>query len=409
MLSDFENNEQVIDYKCRSGHFPNLSSNKDLVNLFIIVGLDKQIKEKFGKMTTDKNAIEFITTLYEAGQIPESISDFVRILVEYRECTKMISTYIEPFLSESDKSLLFGDYLHTEFNALGTRTGRFSSKNPNLLNLPIRKDRTYRGFIKPDEGMSVISIDMGQIEARILGIVLKVVTGDDTFINYLWEGKDIHEDFTKLFIDMYPEAYYKPLLMQYNNDTDKAFKAYRKIIKNTLTFPFVYLAGITKLAMINHVTEEQMKEVINVVKRKFPSIAEWHKYLFKQVREKGYLEALTGARIHAPLKYNQIANLTIQHTAAQVLLDVLYRVIFNAGLDCRLQVYDEIVMFVDNNKITETVEIFKEEALYIEKYPPNWHWWLKLAPLTFTVTVGKNYAELETVGEFSTVEGNWIV
>jgi len=407
VYNSFKTNEQVLEYKKRLGIFPNLSSNKDLLNLFTLAGLGDIIKDKFGKVKTGKDVIDFIVSLYESGKIDNKLSDFVKILAKYRECTKMLNTYIEPFLLDNEQTLLVNEMLHTEFSSTNVVTGRFSSSRPNLQNLPIRHDKEYRGIIVAGDGKSIIALDLGQIEARIIALTLKAIMNDDVFIQYLWEGKDIHGDVTEIFIKHFPEAYYTSLLKENNNDKDKAFKAYRKIMKNTFTFPYLYLAGKNKLATLNRVTEEQIEVIIEMFNKKFPAVKQWHKYLFDFINIHGYLETLTGVRIYAPLEYNQVANLTIQHTAVQLLNDVLYRLIFNKGIDCRIQVHDEIVIFVDDDKIFEVVDIIKNEIWTITKYPKNWHWWLKLAPLTFTVSIGKTYSSLETIGEFSTIEGNW--
>lgn len=392
----------VQEYKQKIGHSPNLSSEIDLKNIFILAGLDSHIELEFGKLKTDKNVIEYIIKLYENGVITDQkIVDFVKLLILYRDCNKMISTYLIPFTSDSKKIVLVDGVVHTNFDTTGTITGRFASRQPNLQNLPIRKTAQFRRIFDAGTDNIFISFDCGQIEARIIAITLAVVLKDYTFCDYLWQGKDIHGDITQFCIEQFPEAVYNSLLIKCDNDSQKASITYRKMIKNTFTFPYIYLAGLKKLMNLNKINEEQLRLVIEFVDNKLP-IKEWQQILFKELANKGYLTALTGFRVYSPLSYTDVVNYVIQHTAVQILNDVLKRLVFNRKLHAVIQVHDEGDLICHKDKFDYYIQCITEESTILDKYPKHWQKWLQLAPLTFTISSGESFGDLKPYRELTT-------
>ena len=298
-------------------------------------------------------------------------------IIEYREVSKLLSTYIIPMPDLADKH----DRVHTTFTQNVTATGRLSSQNPNLQNIPVRTDEGKRirtGFIAP-EGKVLVSADYSQFELRLAA----VLAGDQALINDFNSGIDIH---TKTAA----EAFGVPF--------DQVTKDQRRAAK-VINFGVLYGMSVKGLADAAKMSVIDAKKFIDnyfelraPIKRKLESI-------LKQAREQGYVETFYGRRRPTPdvksanFLIRQAAeraaqNMPIQGTEA----DLMKRAMINVdkalpeGAELVMQVHDSLIVECDKNIAKDVEKVLQQE---MENVAPELD--IKLA---VEVTTGKNWGEL---------------
>ena len=310
----------------------------------------------------------------------EKLKDFHPIIakiIEYREAAKLLSTYIIPMPDLADTS----DRIHTTFTQNVTATGRLSSQNPNLQNIPVRTEEGKRirtGFIAP-AGKVLVSADYSQFELRLAAIL----AGDQALINDFNSGIDIHTKTAS-------EAFDVPF--------DQVTKNQRRAAK-VINFGVLYGMSVKGLADAAKMSIADAKQFINnyfelraPIKRKLESI-------LKQAREQGYVETFYGRRRPTPdvkssnFLVRQAAeraaqNMPIQGTEA----DLMKRAMINvdralpAGAELVMQVHDSLIVECDENISKDVAKILKHE---MESVAPELA--IKLA---VDVTTGHNWGEL---------------
>lgn len=301
----------------------------------------------------------------------------IELIMKYREAAKLLSTYIMPIPSIADAK----GRIHTTFTQNVTATGRLSSLNPNLQNIPVRTDEGKRiraGFVAP-AGKVLVSADYSQFELRLAA----VLAGDQALIDDFNADIDIH---TKTAA----EAFHVPL--------EKVTKTQRRAAK-VINFGVLYGMSVKGLAEAAKMTVTEAKTFIDnyfalraPIKRKLENI-------LIQAREQGYVETYYGRRRPTPdvkssnFLIRQAAeraaqNMPIQGTEA----DLMKRAMINVdrtlpnGADMIMQVHDSLIVECDEEKANEVSKILKRE---MESIAPE----LKIK-LAVEVTVGKNWGEL---------------
>jgi DNA polymerase-1 len=241
----------------------NLNSPKQLgVILFETLALPHGKKTKTG-YSTDEQVLDGLKD--EHPVIP--------MLLQYREYHKLYSTYIEPLiaLAQNDPA----SRIYTSFVQTGTATGRLSSKNPNLQNIPVKTAlgmRIREAFVAP-EGKKLIGIDYSQIELRLLAHFSE----DTVLVNAFNEGHDIH--------------------MQTAIALFGAEDAHRKRnIAKTVNFGLLYGMGQKKLSDTLGITTKEAKEIIERYFETFPSVKGYFSGIVEQAKEMGYVETLLHRR-----------------------------------------------------------------------------------------------------------------
>ena len=310
----------------------------------------------------------------------EKLKDFHPIIakiIEYREAAKLLSTYIIPMPDLADAS----DRIHTTFTQNVTATGRLSSQNPNLQNIPVRTEEGKRirtGFIAP-AGKVLVSADYSQFELRLAAIL----AGDQALISDFNSGIDIHT---------------KTASEAFNVPFDQVTKNQRRAAK-VINFGVLYGMSVKGLADAAKMSITDAKQFINnyfelraPIKRKLESI-------LKQAREQGYVETFYGRRRPTPdvksanFLVRQAAeraaqNMPIQGTEA----DLMKRAMINvdralpAGAELVMQVHDSLIVECDENISKDVAKILKHE---MESVAPELA--IKLA---VDVTTGHNWGEL---------------
>ena len=297
-------------------------------------------------------------------------------ILEYREAYKLKSTYIEPLykLGLKDKK----SRIHTSFIQTGTATGRLSSKNPNLQNIPVKTElgREVRAGFVSQRGYSLVGIDYSQIELRLLAHF----SGDAALVEAFKEGKDIHYE-TALKIFGAQEA-----------------KNKRGVAKS-INFGLLYGMGSRKLSQTIHVSTKEAKEYIQSYFASFPTVKEFLHQVGENAKEKGYSSTLLGrkryfdfenanAMMHASY-LREAVNTLFQGSAADLIKMAMNKImdtIINKDAKLLLQIHDELIFEVKD----EFSGSFAKEAQEIMENIYK----LKV-PLKVSVEIGKNWGELK--------------
>lgn len=311
--------------------------------------------------------------------------------LEYREINKLKTTYIDPA-----PGWVYDDgILHTNFNNTVTSTGRLASESPNMQNFPKKKGVWVRELIVPPPNHIFVSIDYGQIEARVLAMASK----DPVFSKMIREGYDVHKEWAIKTFDYAPEALVKTTGKKDLND--KTLDEFRSIIKNSLVFPWFYGASEESVGMTLGVNPRVMHKIYEKFWETFKGILKWQERLIKLYEKNGYVETLTGRRRHAPLGKNEIINSPIQGTASDIVVDAMNRLreyAWKTGewqFITRLNVHDELDFFFHEDTFDEDVVT---AANMMCNVPFSF---VKGIPIEVEVSIGPSWGELEKVRKFT--------
>jgi len=197
----------------------------------------------------------------------------IEIILKYREYYKLQSTYIKPLLQYAKSDI--NSRIYTSFMQTGTATGRLSSQNPNLQNIPTRSElgkEIRKGFIAK-KGCKLVSIDYSQIELRLLAHF----SNDEALRNAFLNDKDIHLETS---------------MMIFGKEKAKE----KRHIAKAVNFGLLYGMGYRKLAQTVSVSPKDAKEYIKRYFDSFPTVREYLNTIEKQVQDRGYVETLLKRR-----------------------------------------------------------------------------------------------------------------
>ena len=278
-------------------------------------------------------------------------------ILEYRRLTKLKSTYVDGLLAVVDTK---DNRIHTHFQQMVTATGRLSSTDPNLQNIPVRTElgrELRRMFVAPDKDHVLIDADYSQIELRVLAHISQ----DKHMIGAFVAGQDIHAATAS-------KVYHLPL--------DEITSAMRSSCK-AVNFGIVYGISDFSLAQDIGVSRKEAAEFIKTYLDSYPGIENYMSTIKQTAREQGYVTTLFGRRRAVPdidsKNFNvrsaaeRIAmNTPIQGTAADIIKIAMVRVrdrLKREGLESRLilQVHDELILEAPLREKDAAAKILTEE------------------------------------------------
>ncbi|OLC68550.1 MAG: DNA polymerase I [Gemmatimonadetes bacterium 13_1_40CM_4_69_8] len=302
-----------------------------------------------------------------------------RLLIEYRELSKLKSTYVDALPGFINPRT---GRIHTSYNQAGAATGRLSSSDPNLQNIPVRTPRgeaIRRAFVAAP-GWLLLTADYSQIELRLLAHL----SGDPAFVRAFAEGGDIHRQ-TAAIIFGVPQEQVTPEM---------------RARAKTINFATIYGQGPFALARQLGITQEQAKEFIAQYFARFAGVRAWLDRTVAEARERGYVETLFRRRRYVPeLKDRNFnirafgertaTNSPLQGSAADLIKIAMIRIhqaLRQGGLAVRmlLQVHDELVFEVPEGQqgtATELVKRHMEAAASLR------------VPLVVSIGVGTNWVD----------------
>jgi DNA polymerase I len=323
----------------------NINSPKQLADvLFVRLSLPAARKTATG-YSTDSDVLEAISDRHAA----------VPMILEYRQVSKLRSTFVDGLLrlvSPTDGRV------HSTFHQTATATGRLSSSDPNLQNIPVRMEqgREIRRAFVPDPGMRLVDADYSQIELRLMAHY----SGDEDMIRAFREHVDIHAE-TAAKVFHVPLAQVTPLM---------------RTRAKAVNFGILYGIGEYSLSRDIGSSLQEAKHIIEDYNRQFPAIREYLERTIAEAKRTGYVETLFGRRRTLPelvspnrsvRSFGERAamNTPLQGTAADIIKIAMVRTsdtLRARGLKTRivLQVHDELILESPAEEVAEASRILKD-------------------------------------------------
>ncbi len=352
----------------------NISSPQQLGQvLFERLGLPKGRRTKTGWST----AVDVLNELAPDHEI-------VSLVLEYRQLAKLYSTYVKGLLEEVDPGT---GRIHTTFEQTVTATGRLSSRNPNLQNIPIKTElgREIRAcFVAGSSDKMLLCADYSQIELRILAHL----SGDDHLTAAFQAGEDIHCRTAATIFEV-PIA-------EVTTDMRRAAK--------TVNYAVIYGMGATALAAQLDISREEAEAFIENYFQRLAGVRQYIDQIVTQAREDGYVQTICARRRYLPQLNSSnrrvrayaeraAANTPIQGSAADIIKVAMVDIAaglarISASTRMLLQVHDELVFEVPTdevNQVAQFVTQLMEGA------------WQLTVPLQVDVKVGQNWRDLQTL------------
>ncbi|AGA64925.1 DNA polymerase I [Liberibacter crescens BT-1] len=353
----------------------NIASPKQLSNiLFTKIGLSSGFKTKTGQKSTSAQALEKM-------KFDENI--LLPMILEWRQLSKLRSTYTDALPHYINKNT---HRIHTHYSLAATTTGRLSSSEPNLQNIPVRNAlgrKIRKAFIAP-HGKKLISADYSQIELRVLAHIAHVSELCQAFA----DGIDIHA--------MIASEVFNIPLKEMSIDVRRRAKA--------INFGIIY--GISSFMLANQlaISRSEASEYIELYFKRFPGIRDYIETTKAFVHQHGYVETIFGRRIYYPeinarkasiRQFNERAaiNAPIQGSAADIIRRAMIRmkkdfIHHNISAQMLLQVHDELVFEVKEEEVIKSIPIISK-AMENAPFPK-----LNLiVPLKVDIRAGYNWEE----------------
>jgi DNA polymerase-1 len=332
--------------------------------LFEKLGLSRKRRGKTG-YSTDARVLQAIRDEHE----------IVPAIEEWREVTKLKSTYLDAF-----PELIGADgRLRTTFNQTAATTGRLSSTNPNLQNIPIRTEqgREIRACFVAEPGNRLISADYSQVELRLLAHIADEPVLKDIFRR----GEDVHTATAEAIL---------------GGKTDPGTRSKAKMVN----YGIVYGLSAFGLADRLQIEKDEAQQFIDAYLERFPKVKEFIDHTIERAREEGHVATLFGRIRRVPeLRSRQFqtrslgerlaVNMVIQGTAADIIKVAMVRArdeLRAAGLSTRLvlQIHDELLFEGPEDEVERATEIVRREMANAFEMDP---------PLEVDVGVGENWLE----------------
>jgi DNA polymerase-1 len=356
------------------GYNFNINSTQQLSDaLFIKLALPTEglKKTKSGYYSTAAGVLEGLRGRHEV----------IDMILEQRQLTKLKSTYVDALPQLVNPKT---GRIHTSFNQTGAVTGRISSSNPNLQNIPIRTElgREVRRAFIADVGWKLVAADYSQVELRVMADIAQ----DPGLLGAFERGEDIHAATAAAVLGV-------PL--------DEVTKDQRRVAKS-VNFGLSYGQSAFGLAQQTGMSREEATQFIKTYFEKYPGVRKYIERTKRQAAEQGYVETLLGRRRYFPGLANmrgpergraerEAINMPIQGTAADIIkiaMIRLHKALHEHGLRARmlLQVHDELVLEAPDGEVEAVVPLMREVMSGAFQLS---------VPLKVDVEVGKNWLEME--------------
>ena len=354
-------------YQLTNSEF-NIKSTQQLgVILFNHLGLEGGKKTKTGYSTNEA----VLTSLKDKHEVIPKI-------LEYRSVQKILSTYVDPLLKLAQKDK--NSRVYTSFLQTGTATGRLSSKNPNLQNIPVRSElgRTIREAFIAKEGYKLLSIDYSQIELRLLAHFSK----DSALMEAFQNGLDIHM---------------ATAIRLFGEEDATAKRGFAK----SVNFGILYGMGAKKLSNELGVTTHEAKEIIQNYFASFPTVKNFLEQIQDSVKKQGFVETILKRRrifdyesangMQKAAFMRESINTVFQGSAADLIKLSMIEIeeyIQKESIDgaMLLQIHDELIFEIKEEIVEEISSKFKyimENILELD------------IPLKCSVSIGNSWGELK--------------
>ncbi len=361
--------KQIYDL---AGEVFNISSTKQLGHILF----EKLKITDNPKLTKTK---QYSTSEQELQKLSDK-HPIIQLILEYRSLKKLLSAYIDSLPQLVNPRT---GRIHASFNQTITATGRLSSNNPNLQNIPIRTPegrQIRKAFIASSDNHLIVDADYSQIELRLMAHLSQ----DPNMIEAFVQGKDIHTETAAKIFKVLPEQVTKEM----------RYKA------KTANFAIIYGSSAFGLAQNLNISRKEAKELIDGYFETYPRVKEYIQKIIEQARNDGYVTTIMGRRRYLPDIHSRnhnvranaertAINTPIQGSAADIIKLAMIRIFdrFNReGLKSKMiiQVHDELVFDVWKDELETVRQIIKYEMENAVKLS---------VPLVVDMGEGKNWYE----------------
>lgn len=346
--NDIKSLEQKI-YETAGESF-NLASPKQLGDILfdkLKIGGNKQKKTKTGQYATGEEVLSYLATEHQI------VSD----ILDWRSLIKLQNTYVDALPTQVDPKT---KRVHTDYMQTVAATGRLSSNNPNLQNIPIRTERgrqIRKAFVARDENYTLVSADYSQIELRVIA----ALSGDPEMIASFQKGEDIHASTAAKVFNI-------PL-----NEVTREQRSHAK----TVNFGIIYGVSAFGLSNQTSLSRTESKELIDAYYKTYPRLKVYIQEQIESARENGYVQTILGRRrylkdinslntvVRGAAERNAV-NAPIQGSAADIIKIAMINIhkrLLNENLKSKmlLQVHDELVFDIHNSELEHIKPMIKEE------------------------------------------------
>ncbi|MBI3652518.1 MAG: DNA polymerase I [Acidobacteria bacterium] len=345
----------------------NINSPTQLGDLFERLNFEVSRRTKTGKISTSNDVLEELATKYE---LP-------KLIIEYREIAKLKNTYVDALPKLINPRT---GRVHTTLNQAVAATGRLSSTNPNLQNIPVRTElgRRIRAAFVPSPGYVLMSADYSQIELRLFAHL----TGDELMTEAFQKGEDIHA---------------KTAREVFGAKTKQEEHDLRRLAK-IVNFAIPYAVAAFGLAQRTTLSRAEAKKAIDDYYATYKGVRRYMETVPEQVRETGFVKSIFGRRRPIPDINNknhalraraerEAINAPLQASAADLMKMAMLKVhdrLEREGMKAQvvLQVHDELLLEVPETEIARVRELVKAEMEAVYKLS---------VPLIVEVHAGKNW------------------
>ncbi len=356
-----------------AGHEFNIKSTKQLSQV-LFQELDLPQLKKTKKKTGYSTDVEVLKSLAKIHPLPER-------LLEYRNLSKLKSTYVDGLEKEINQET---GRIHTSFNQTVTATGRLSSSEPNLQNIPVRTEegRRIRALFRADNGNLLVSADYSQIDLRVLAHY----SADENLVKAFRAGQDIHRRTAAQIFDVEPE--FVTLEM-------------RRVAK-TVNFGIIYGMSAYGLAKELGISRKEAKRFIDTYFQRYPGVRKFMDRIVEKARRQGFVETILGRRryIKEIESRNRIIrqfaertaiNTPIQGSAADIIKLAMLAVAERFRREesearLLLQVHDELVVECPESRHESVASVLKDTMEGVVDL---------LVPLKVVVGWGRNWDEIK--------------
>jgi DNA polymerase-1 len=349
----------------------NLNSSVQIGNFLAEKLMVPLKKTKTGRYATNETEIS-----QYAEQFP-----FIQKLLEYRELTKLRSTYVDSLIAKVDEN----GRVHTTYSLVTASTGRLSSSNPNLQNIPASSGfgQKIKSCFMAGEGNVLVSFDYSQQELRILAHL----SHEESLIKAFQEKKDIHTTTAAQIFHV-----------EYKDVTHE-----QRMMAKTINFGVIYGMGSYGMSTQLHIPVEEAQKFINAFYETYPNIRKYYEQYLNRGKIDGFVETILGRRRFVFEHQGQttidnnmrrvLINYPIQGSAADLMKKAMIMVheeVVEKNPDCQLllQIHDDLVFEVKNDQKLLDDFVTNVKKIMCTVYPLS-------VPIEVDVKIGKKWGELE--------------
>jgi len=349
----------------------------------VIIMLRDILKDRSGQPGTGWTTKESV--------LKEVHHPFAKAELDWRKIAKIKGTYVDPYSPDSD-NVYPGNIIHTNLGTCFTETGRLNSEDPNVQNVPVRtpEGKKARAQIA---AVTMASFDYGQIDARIIACGSR----DRHYCKALWEDYDIHMEWAERIAHAVPRLVGGKAGLK----DKKKMGDLRQHVKSVWVFALFYGAALWSTARRLECEEHELAKLYDEFWYQFAGVRKWQDQIERQFRQTGYVQLFGGLRRHAPLGHGQQINTPVQGATNRIVMHGMNRLseIGDPLLQANMQIHDDLTFCFDRERdFDDTMPTIIDTMLDAREFP----WFC--VPLVVEVKRGTNWAEMEKVGNYSSVD-----